>query len=188
MNALIKLLKFFGFALLLAGAAPAAHAQVSVNVQVGAPAWGPPVPAGVQYYYIPEIDGYYDLYTQQYLIFDNGYWVVLPTLYGYDPAYFHPQPVLGYVGPQPWLGIATYRARYPRWVTSYHPRDNYHPTYTRAPQLSPMRGGEMAPGRYQQPDRRPAMGTGNNGSGRAGAGPGRGNGGSPSGGRSRGGR
>jgi len=111
MNAPIKLLKFFSFALLLAGAAPAAHAQVSVNVQVGAPVWGPPVPAGVQYYYIPEIDGYYDLYNGVYLVFRDGYWMTLPSVYGYDPYAFHPVPVY-YQGPQPWQYVVQHRARY----------------------------------------------------------------------------
>lgn len=180
----LHLLKIFGLVLLLAGTAPAAHAQVNVNVQVGAPVWGPPVPAGVQYYYIPEIDGYYDLYTQQYLVFDNGYWVVLPALYGYDPAYFHPQPVLNYVGPQPWLSIASYRARYPHWVTSYHPRSTRYPAYTRAPQPLPGRALQPQPERHVAP--------GSNGPGREAAGPGRtygnGRGAGRPGGRSHGGR
>ena len=80
--------------------APQARAQVRMNVNVGAPAWGPQVPYGTQYYYIPEIDGYYDLYAQQYLVFDGGYWVPLPQLYGYDPYQFHPV-VLQYRGREP---------------------------------------------------------------------------------------
>ena len=46
--------------------APAAQAQINVNI--GTPAWGPPVSQGTQFYYIPEIDGYYDLYAQQYIV------------------------------------------------------------------------------------------------------------------------
>ena len=37
-------------------------AQAQVRISVNAPYWGPAVPPNVQYYYIPEIDGYYDLY------------------------------------------------------------------------------------------------------------------------------
>ena len=97
-------------------AAPtAAHAQVSVNVQLGRPAWGPAVPAGAQYYYIPEIDGYYDLAAQQYIVLRNGAWVPVAALPGYDPYQFHPV-VVDYRGRQPWVLVRDHRARYPRAV------------------------------------------------------------------------
>ena len=103
----------------LAFAAPqAAKAQVGVNINIGLPAWGPAVPQGTQYYYIPEIDGYYDIYNGDYLVFQDGVWVTLPYIDGYDPYYFHPVPV-SYVGPQPWLYIGTYRNRYPQYVSVY---------------------------------------------------------------------
>lgn len=103
----------------LAFAAPtAAQAQVGVSVNIGLPAWGPAVPQGTEYYYIPEIDGYYDIYNGDYLVFQDGVWVTLPYIDGYDPAYFHPVPV-SYVGPQPWLYIGAYRNRYPQYVSVY---------------------------------------------------------------------
>ena len=114
-------LPFLAFALGtgLALAAPtAAQAQVSVGVNIGLPAWGPVVPQGTQYYYIPEIDGYYDIYNGTYLVFDGAQWVTLPYIDGYDPYYFHPVPV-SYVGPQPWLYIGSYRSRFPQYVTGY---------------------------------------------------------------------
>ncbi|UOQ75565.1 hypothetical protein MUN84_12790 [Hymenobacter sp. 5516J-16] len=95
-----------------------AQAQVQINVQV--PAWGPAVGPNVQYYYLPEIDGYYDLYTQSYLFFDPVYgaWVsspVLPRAYaGYDPRFFHPV-VVQYVGRQPWGYLRDHRAYCDRW-------------------------------------------------------------------------
>jgi uncharacterized membrane protein YgcG len=115
--------RLFGFALFLASllaGAPAAQAQVNVNVSVGPPAWGPPVPAGTQYYYIPEIDGYYDIYNGVYLVFRNGAWVALPTLNGYDPYAFHPV-VLDYRGRQPWMYVRDHRTRYPRQVVVVRP-------------------------------------------------------------------
>ena len=116
------LAKFVGAALVGAFAllaTPAAQAQVGVNINIGAPAWGPQVPYGTQYYYIPEIDGYYDLYSQQYIVFQDGYWVPLPQLYGYDPYQFHPV-IVDYRGPQPWLRVDYYRQRY-----AYQPYRNY---------------------------------------------------------------
>jgi len=107
------------FALL---AAPAAQAQVGVNINIGVPAWGPQVPYGTQYYYIPEIDGYYDLYNQQYIVFQDGYWVPQPELYGYDPYLFHPV-IVDYCGTQPWSRLDYYHQRY-----AYQPYRYYGPT------------------------------------------------------------
>jgi hypothetical protein len=115
---------FFGAALVGAFAllaAPAAQAQVGVNINIGVPAWGPQVPYGTQYYYIPEIDGYYDLYNQQYIVFQDGYWVPLPELYGYDPYLFHPV-VVDYRGTQPWSRLDYYHQRY-----AYQPYRYYGP-------------------------------------------------------------
>jgi hypothetical protein len=54
-------------AVLLSGAsllaAPTAHAQVNININP--PNWGPAVPQGAQYYYIPETDGFYDVPARQ---------------------------------------------------------------------------------------------------------------------------
>jgi uncharacterized membrane protein YgcG len=119
------LARLFGAALMGAFAllaTPAAQAQVGVNINIGVPAWGPQVPYGTQYYYIPEIDGYYDLYSQQYIVFQDGYWVPLPQLYGYDPYQFHPV-IVDYRGPQPWARIDYYRQRY-----AYQPYRNYGPS------------------------------------------------------------
>ncbi|WP_375434681.1 hypothetical protein [uncultured Hymenobacter sp.] len=89
------------------------QAQVRVSVNVGTPTWGPAVGPSVQYYYIPEIDGYYDLYSQSYVYLDNGYWVnspYLPSYYAnYDPRFFHPI-VINYAGRQPWGYIRDHRA------------------------------------------------------------------------------
>ncbi|WP_201982709.1 hypothetical protein [Hymenobacter rubidus] len=102
-------------------AAPAAQAQVNVNVNVGRPAWGPAVPQGTQFYYIPEIDGYYDLYAQQYIVFRNGQWIPVAVVDGYDPYQFHPV-VLDYRGRQPWAYVSAHRDRYPRRVVVVQPR------------------------------------------------------------------
>ncbi|KAA9331368.1 hypothetical protein F0P96_14065 [Hymenobacter busanensis] len=126
-----------------------AKAQVQVQVNIGAPAWGPPVGRGVQYYYIPEIDGYYDLYARSYVFFDPYYndWVSSPTLpayyAGYDPYYFHPV-VVQYVGHQPWGLIYDHRA--------YCNTRGWRPGYYRSAPGPRWQGGGYANG-YRQPDR-----------------------------------
>jgi hypothetical protein len=106
----------FVFGVFCAFAAPvAAQAQVGVNVQIGHPAWGPAVPAGTQYYYVPEIDGYYDLAAQRYIVLRNGQWVPVAAMPGYNPANFHPV-VVNYRGRQPWTQYRDHHARYYRPV------------------------------------------------------------------------
>jgi hypothetical protein len=93
------------------------------------------VPCDAQYYYIPEIDGYYDLYAQQYLVAQDGYWVPLPELYGYDPYQFHPV-VIAYHGREPWRQLDYYHARY-----AYRPYHAYGPEHR-----GYYRGGYGQPG------------------------------------------
>ncbi|MFD1467930.1 hypothetical protein ACFQ48_06815 [Hymenobacter caeli] len=102
------------FGLFAALATPvAAHAQIAVNVRLGHPAWGPAAPAGAQYYYIPEIDGYYDLAARNYIVQRNGGWVPVATVPGYNTAAFHPV-VVDYRGRQPWAQYRDHHARYYR--------------------------------------------------------------------------
>lgn len=95
-------------------------AQAQVRIDMSAPYWGPRVGPDVQYYYIPEIDGYYDLYSGLYLFFDPVYgeWVsapYLPRAYAaYDPRFFHPV-VIRYVGRRPWGYHREHRAYCDQW-------------------------------------------------------------------------
>jgi hypothetical protein len=90
-----------GLALAGAAAPTAAHAQINVNINTA-----PPVvvgaPTDAQYYYIPEIGGYYDVPARRYLVQRNGRWERFERLDGYDPRNFHPQ-YIEYRGAEPWL-------------------------------------------------------------------------------------
>lgn len=100
MNKPQKLTALVGFVLL----ASTAQAQVNININ---PTPAPPVvaaPAGTQYYYIPELNGYYDLNAQRYVVLQNGDWTRVTTLSGYNPTTFHPQ-VIDYRGATPWVYI-----------------------------------------------------------------------------------
>jgi hypothetical protein len=108
----------FVFGAFCAFAAPVvAQAQVGINVQIGHPTWGPAVPQGTQYYYVPEIDGYYDLAAQRYIVQRNGQWVPVATMPGYNPANFHPV-VVNYRGRQPWTQYRDHHTRYYRPVVA----------------------------------------------------------------------
>ena len=111
MNKLLKPLRIALFSAFALAAAPAAHAQI--NVSIGPPSWGPAVPAGAQYYYIPEANGFYDVPARQYVVQRNGQWYRTTELAGYNPTSFHPV-VIDYVGAKPWSRYDEYRNRYPR--------------------------------------------------------------------------
>ena len=71
-------------------------AQISVNVNLGSPpVWASTAPTTVEYYYLPDIETYYDVPARRYIYMRNGAWVrsaSLPRRYrGYD--LYHGQTV-----------------------------------------------------------------------------------------------
>ena len=74
----MKTLKLFVFGLLFIATS---QAQVSVNVDLGkAPLWAPADRVASQYYYLPEIDSYYDVPAQRFIYPNNGKWVRVKKL------------------------------------------------------------------------------------------------------------
>ena len=61
------------------------QAQVSINVNLGmVPPWVPGVHSDVRYYYLPDVDAYYDMRTSMFIFSDNGNWIHrrhLPDVY-----------------------------------------------------------------------------------------------------------
>lgn len=59
------------------------HAQVRVNVNIGSqPLWGPVGYDYVRYYYMPEIDVYYDVMNRKYTYYQGSKWVTKSKLPG----------------------------------------------------------------------------------------------------------
>ena len=111
MNPLLKSLRVALLSVFALAAAPVARAQVTISV--GPPSWGPAVPAGAQYYYIPETNGFYDVPARQYVVRRDGRWIRTSSLSGYNTANFHPV-IVDYVGAEPWSRYDEYRNRYHR--------------------------------------------------------------------------
>ncbi|MDP5202118.1 hypothetical protein [Flavobacterium sp. DG2-3] len=96
-----------------------AQAQVSVNVNIGTPPnWGPQGYDNSRYYYLPDIDVYYDV-NQSVFIYDNsGKWIRekrLPSRYrNYDLYSGYKVVLTDYRGDSPYSYHTKHRASYPK--------------------------------------------------------------------------
>lgn len=93
------------------------QAQVSVNVNVGAPpAWGPVGFSNVHYYYLPDVQAYYDIRATQFIYIKNGKWFrsrYLPGNYRNYNLYNGYKVVLNdYHGSHPYYHFNTHKAKY----------------------------------------------------------------------------
>src|ERR1022692_4846859 len=96
-----------------------------VVVQAHPPAWAPAYNnSQVQYYYLPDIQCYYDVWNQQYVYMENGNWMFstyLPAMYGNYDLYAGHVVILDYRVHQPWMHHELYVEHYPRY---YHQSGN----------------------------------------------------------------
>lgn len=94
-----------------------AQAQLSLSINIGRqPAWGPTGYNHVDYYYLPDIECYYDVSTGQYIYQDGSQWIFannLPPRYrGYD-LYSGYKVVVN--RPRPYLNFSRDRVSYGRY-------------------------------------------------------------------------
>ncbi|CAA9201111.1 hypothetical protein [Flavobacterium collinsii] len=111
--------------------ANATQAQVSINVNIGSPpAWGPAGYAEMEYYYLPDIEAYYDVRASQFIYFGGGRWVrttYLPRQYRNYDLYGGYKVVLNdYHGRTPYTYFDRHRVKY---YKGYHgaPQRCYKP-------------------------------------------------------------
>jgi hypothetical protein len=98
------------------------------------PAWAPAYTAGVRYYYMPDIETYYDLSNNDFAYMDNGQWLfsaTLPPMYANYNLYNGFTVSLNYNVYQPWVHHQYYVSHYPR----YYYRQKYQ-----GPQHAGIRG------------------------------------------------
>ncbi|KQO20635.1 hypothetical protein ASF10_16300 [Flavobacterium sp. Leaf82] len=96
-----------------------AQAQVSINVNIGTPPnWGPQGYDDSRYYYLPDIDTYYDVNQSQFIYDNNGKWVRenrLPSKYRqYDLYSGYKVVVNDYKGDAPYTYHTKHRSNYPK--------------------------------------------------------------------------
>lgn len=103
-------------------AASTSQAQVSINVNLGAPAvvvrptWVPQNQVNVDFYYLPEIQSYYDVNASMYVYMNNGNWCrtrYVPVQYrNYDLRHAHRVALNGYHGNRPYTYYNNHNVRY----------------------------------------------------------------------------
>jgi len=98
------------------------HAQVSVSLNVGSPPmWGPVGYTDVQYYYLPDVQAYYDVNSSMFIYYSGNSWVhrsYLPSRYRNYDLYGGYKVVLNdYHGNSPYTHFREHRMKYKR---GYH--------------------------------------------------------------------
>lgn len=88
------------------------------RIQYSNPVWAPAYYPGVRYYYIPDIEVFYDLSNQDFVYLDDGQWLfssTLPSIYSSYDLYNGFVIALDLNVFQPWMHFHFYVANYPRY-------------------------------------------------------------------------
>lgn len=97
------------------------YGQVNVNINIGSqPIWGPTGYDYVNYYYLPDLDIYYNVPQQQWIYFDGGRWITAPALpprYSNYDLYRMYKVVIN--DNQPYLRNAVYQKQYASFKGRY---------------------------------------------------------------------
>ncbi|MCX6231280.1 MAG: hypothetical protein NTZ33_07030 [Bacteroidetes bacterium] len=102
--------------------AASTQAQISVNLNIGSPPrWGPAGYNDVQYYYLPDVESYYDVRASMFIYFSGGVWIhrsYLPGRYrNYDLYGGYKVVMNDYHGNRPYEHFNEHRMKYKK---GYH--------------------------------------------------------------------
>jgi len=117
----MKALRIFLFGIAL-GIAGITQAQVSVNLSFGTPPmWGPMGYSQVRYYYLPDVEAFYDVQSSMFIYYGGGKWVhrtYLPSRYrNYDLYSGYKVVMSDYQGNTPYVHYKEYKRKYTK---GYH--------------------------------------------------------------------
>lgn len=163
---------FFAALFVSALAFKPAQAQVSfsLGINIGSqPDWGPTGYDHADYYYMPDIDTYYDVPNRQYVYLNGSTWTrsaSLPPRYANYDLYHGYKVVVN--EPKPYLHAATYRTKYARYKnvrTQTIIRDSRDAKYTRYKNTRPQYNQQQQQGRGNNNGRPQDNKNNNNGNG-----------------------
>ena len=94
------------------------QAQIRLSINIGIqPIWGPVGYDYVEYYYMPDIDVFYNVPTRMYYYEDRGRWrssLYMPVRYRSYDIYTSYKVVINN-DPRPYVNIVTYRTKYSQY-------------------------------------------------------------------------
>lgn len=112
------------------------QAQVATKVDrtygVKQPVWAPKAPVQTKYYYLPDIQTYYDVPAQRYIYQKDGNWVrtsTLPTRYkGYNLYKGQTVYLTDYKGKTPYTYYSKHKVKYvgKPWKANGHDNGNHY--------------------------------------------------------------
>jgi hypothetical protein len=112
----MKLLKLVFFAVIMLFAFNTTKAQVQVRFNIGEqPQWAP-VEYQTDYYYLPDVEAYYDVQNSMFIYYERNSWIhrsYLPSRYkNYDLYSGYKVPIKDYHGLTPYYNHRVYKERY----------------------------------------------------------------------------
>jgi len=114
----MKIFKLFvlGIMLFFAGST---QAQLSIRFNIGTPpSWGPSGYSDVRYYYLPDVQAYYDVPSSMFIYYEGGSWVrrsYLPNQYrNYDLYNGYKVVLKDYHGNTPYAQFSQHKKDYTR--------------------------------------------------------------------------
>ena len=105
------------------------HSQIAVSVNIGSPpAWGPAGYTEARYYYLPDLEAYYDVRNSMFIYNAGGAWVhrkYLPKQYrSYDLFGGYKVVMTDYHGNTPYTFFPEYRVKYAKGYSGQPQRNN----------------------------------------------------------------
>jgi hypothetical protein len=106
------------------------HGQVSVDLHLGnPPAWGPAESPNSRYYYLPDIQMYYDRSSSNYIYLSHGRWLhtrdVPPAYRNYDFYGAYKVSLNDYHGERPYEHYNEHRKSYPSGYNRGHEQKTF---------------------------------------------------------------
>ncbi len=113
----MKTLKLVAVGLfLLVSSLVQSQVSVNVNIDLRPPVWGPVGYSNVEFYYLPDIEVYYDIRASQFIYFHRGRWYrskYLPAPYrSYDLYNGYKVVMADYRGDTPYMHFHDHKQKY----------------------------------------------------------------------------
>jgi hypothetical protein len=93
------------------------------------PQWGPSYYSGTRYYYLPDIETYYDIYNREFIYLNRAQWIYSSYLPSFYPDFNLNNSFVVLVNSniyQPWMHHQYYVSHFPRYYyRDYYDRSNF---------------------------------------------------------------